>query len=119
MGTAITDLLIELSDPRRYAEFQRDPEVYLADRRLAAKDLTAQDKSALLSRDSRKIRKYARSTESTDPTQQFNRFTKSDVVVDQMGVVAVDVVNPTEGAVDGQGVLYVDGNGTFYRAKRA
>lgn len=114
MGIAITDLLIELSDPRQYAEFARDPERYLVDRRLPTEDFTADVKEALLSRNVAKIWRYALSTESTDPAQQFNRLTGTlevNVVVDVSNVFVV----VSDEAVDGQG-LYVDGNGTFYRA---
>lgn len=124
MGIAITDLLIELSDPRRYAEFQRNPEGFLAQRD-GTEDLTAEDKEALLSRDLRKIRRHARSIESTDPTQQFNIYTKVELVVFevtegplQTPEIHVEPPGTDNEAIHAKGGLYVDANGTFYRAVR-
>jgi hypothetical protein len=128
MGVAITDLLIELSDPQQHAEFLRDPDGYLANRLSTANDFSAEERVALLSRDIRKIRRYARSTESTDPTEQFNRSTNYDITIldiDEEPMSPLDPhihgpdAPPPDDAIEGRSQLYVDQNGTFYRAVRS
>jgi len=119
MATALTDLLIELSDPLRYADFQRDPDAFLAN-----SELNAEERSAFLSRELSKIRRCAKSIESDDPNQQFNRFTNPALLVDMPefvhdpAEVELDHNPSGQDAVHGRGALYVDQNGTYYRAVR-
>jgi hypothetical protein len=144
MTVALTDLLIEISDPRRYAEFVRDPETFLT-----GWPLSPDDKTALESRNLRKIRGIARSTESIDPMQQFNRSLRArsaqEIAVPEIAIPEVnvpeinapevnapDVHDPIEVepphidvpdhdpdvVASGSGSLFVDINGTYYRAVR-
>ena len=118
MSVAITDLLIELADPKRAADFLKDPTRFLD-----AHELTDAERDAVLSRDLRKLRLLARSIDSDDPNQQFNRFNNPAIVVEldlvhDPAEVELDHSDPGREAVDGRGALYVDANGVYYRAVR-
>jgi hypothetical protein len=113
---AFTDVLIELSDPQKLALFRRNPEEFLKN-----KCLNAAEKDALLSGDRNLLRLNARSTDSTDESQQFNRILKGNPMIPVVGGpleahIDLNVQAQDQIAIAGSGVLFVDANGALFKA---
>jgi len=90
MGVHFADLLIELSSPIKRAEYERDPVAFLGSR-----GITAVEAEALAAEDGSRLWQHARSVESDDPRQQFNRLSLrvSDLLVEIDPVVEVHIEN--------------------------
>lgn len=69
MSTALTDLLIEISDPVEFKKYTADPEDYMNRR-----GLSDEDRIALLSGDVRKVRWQARSAGYDERRNLFIQF---------------------------------------------
>jgi hypothetical protein len=109
MSVALTDILLELADPAKLAQFNQDPSGYLEN-----SVLTSEEKTVLLNRDMRRIGVNAQSMEGHDKTQQFNRHAV-DVLIEIDPVVELHLSNE-QVTVAGQGMTFVDENGLLYRA---
>jgi hypothetical protein len=116
MSIALTDALIALSAPSCRIVFKRDPEAFLKGRNLSPEEI-----SALLTGDIATIWRLARSTTSTDPQQQFNRYAKMNDILFEIAdspVEAEPMVEPNEEhdlvAVNGLGQMAVDEDGRYY-----
>ena len=114
MTIELTELIIDLASPAQRAIFELDPAGYPG---FASLDQSEQE--VLLSRNAFLIRNRARSTASTDPTQQFNRHFNPDLVIEvsfdlHLVLEAHDMV-----AVGGAGLIFADADGKLYRAIKA
>jgi len=116
MSVELTDLLIELSDPRRLMEFRRDPDAFLSPLSLAPDEDRALRGGSYV-----ELRRHARSTTIQDPTQQFNR--RKQVEILEFGPLEIDPqvhldLNANDQiAISGLGLSFVDTNGVRYRAE--
>jgi hypothetical protein len=123
MSLALTDFLIEVSEPARLLLFQKDPGAFMS-----RFDLTEEDKDAIRSRDIWQIRYLARSTDvGADPNQvsQFNgSMNPAEIEIEpQVEIAPPDTVVlpnvPNTVAVGSPGTLFADDNGQLYRAVAA
>jgi len=111
MGVAFTDVLIELSRPSARALFKRDPAAYLSGRRL-----TDDEVSALLKGELGSLFRYAQSTQSSGPSQQFGRHQQAnDLLIEIDPVVELHTENNDNIAVGALGQVVVDAAGQYYR----
>lgn len=76
MGVALTDTLIQLADPTARRAFRSDPEAFIADR-----NLSPDEAKALMAGTFAAMFPLAKSTNSDDPHQQFNRYTRPKNVI--------------------------------------
>ena len=116
MSIALTDALIALAAPSCRIVFRRDPETFLKDR-----NLSPEETSALLTGDIATIWRLARSTTSSDPQQQFNRYAKMNDILFEIADSPVEVdpmVEPNEEhdlvAVNDLSQVAVDEHGRYY-----
>ena len=113
MTTALTDVLIDLSDPKRLNDFEADPEGFLA-----TINLPAAEKKALLARDAKKIYFFAKAIEVADERQQFNRY--SDLGLDSLTISELHLEIRVEQSSDISAILpdvtFIDENGTLFTA---
>ena len=111
MSVALSEALIELSDPIAFRNFEEDVGGYFSSR-----GLSQEDREVLLSRNGYLFRRRARSSSSAEPSEQFNRLNAPDVVVE----VSVDLHLVIESndlvAVGSPDMLFVDSEGRLYRA---
>lgn len=114
MTIELTELIIELASPAQRATFERDPASYPG---FASLDQSEQD--VLLSGNPFLIRNRARSTVSTDPTQQFNRHFNPDLVIEVSFDLHLVLESHDMVAVGGAGLLFTDADGKLYRAIQA
>jgi hypothetical protein len=109
MSLALTDLLIELSDPRALAKFLHDPEAVMT-----SFALSDADKEALRSRSGSRIRAQARSTNDSSAYSQFNGSSepRNEIEVD------LEIYNESHDQVaePERGILFVDEKGQTYVA---
>ena len=111
MSTALTDALIELSEPENLSRFHADPEPFLA-----RWGLTEGDANALVTGDRIGLRVRARSVDDGDPIQQFNRHGNTQLIeIDP--VVHLDLQANDNIAATGPGMLFVNEEGTVLRAE--
>lgn len=114
MGTALADVLVELSSPKQRAEFKKDPERFLADRPLSEKE-----KDALTNGDLALIWRHAKSVDTEDPSQQFNRLDHrtSDLLIEIDPVVELHVEHNdlTAAYPEGAKQTIVDDEGRLFR----
>src|SRR5258706_12843811 len=123
MSVALTDLLIMLSVPETLAKFQQNPRGFLD-----GVGLSGEEEAALLSGSLASLHARARSTNSDDPNQQFNRSRQLDpeIAVEPVTVAPSDLEVLPELEVGGPGgpeptigskpILFVDREGTLLRA---
>jgi hypothetical protein len=106
VSVALTDLLIELSDPKGLVLFQQDPETFMS-----GFALTEADREALGSRDRSRIRSCATSVETWDranPPPRFHgpRRPSGEVapcIYDATVIAEQDMI-----ALEGKDLLFVD-----------
>jgi hypothetical protein len=120
MSISLTDVLIDLSEPARQLEFAADPEAFTS-----RYELSPDEKAALISRDSNKLRVFAKSIDTNDESQQFNRLlaahagknstnTNMELTVDELHV-EISVTSNEQVAIAEPDSLFVDGEGRWYR----
>jgi hypothetical protein len=110
MSVALTDILLELADPASLTRFNRDRNAYLE-----GTSLNQEDKDCLLAGDLSRIFLNARSVESDDPDQQFNRYHANEPLIEIDPVVELHLANDQITAA-GAGMRFIDENGLLYRA---
>lgn len=114
MSVAFTDVLIDLANPSRMAEFRRDPDAYLKNR-----GLSDQEVQALRSAESGPLWRHARSVETTDPSQQFNRFTEpNDLLIEIEPIAEPNFHHEQQNEMVAEtklGLFVVEEDGRLYR----
>jgi hypothetical protein len=117
MSTALTDLLIAVSDPGVLLRYRTDPE-----RTMDEYGLSTEEKVALRSGSAGKIRLHAISV-STVPTTDtdYRQFTSAraasfnPALVEVDPVVEVHLQENEQVAITGKGQLFVDSSGQLFR----
>ena len=117
MSLALTDLLIELSDPARLQLYRGDPESFMQQ----FPNLTEDDKSALRSGRPSTIRFHATAVDAEeDPNTSYRQFTSSraasfnPALIEIDPMVHVDITANSQTAISGKRQLFVDDRGRYF-----
>jgi hypothetical protein len=116
MSVEFTDTLIDLSRPSCRAAFSRNPREFLRDR-----GLSDAEQNAILNNNLGAMWRHARSVNSPDPEQQFNRHVAKpdDLLIEIEPSLEMHQENVNglvgEGAIAALGQLIVDDEGRLYR----
>jgi hypothetical protein len=114
MSSALTDLLIEVSDPVNLRLFEQDPELFMSSRRL-----TEADKDALRSRRRELLRFNARSIDEDDRRNEYRQFSQpgypAAFLIDELHVEMLSLNNQDMTYIRGIGPLFIDKDGCMYR----
>jgi hypothetical protein len=111
MSVALTDLLIELSEPENLLLFTQDPEAVMS-----RFPLSEEDKEALHSSNNARLRSRVRSVEKDERANQYTQFSgphqpRGEIEVD------LEIYNDSHDmvALGGKEMLFVDQAGQFFK----
>ena len=113
MGIPLTDLLVDLSSPKIRAEYDRDPIKFLSSRGLSAVEL-----DAVATLNLALIWQHAKSIDTDDSTQQFNRLSRptADTLIEIHPVVELhQEINHQTATFPGTEQIMIGEDGRLYR----
>ena len=115
MSVALTDFLIDVSDPFKLRSFEHDPLEFTS-----SYELGEEEKDAIFSRDVARIRYYARSTSPHDEehsTAQFRGSLNPAVLTEIDPTVEIVTESNDQVAIGGHGLLFIDESGHVFRGR--
>jgi hypothetical protein len=114
MSLALTDFLIEVSDPKNLQSFGRDPDAFMS-----RFGLTDEDTDTIRSGSSARVRFNAKSTDDQDRAGADGQFTgcSNPALIEVEPMVEIMSQANDQIAISGRGLLFVDDSGRLYRGQ--